>query len=121
MTIPISIRVGFKNWVRLVFFAIALMRIKLLDVASEYAKSSINPNGERYRIVTGGISANSGVIVTIAANANPVDQAENRPQATPNPGINIGKEIVALWVKIPIASISSISFSNASLISDFPL
>ena len=40
---------------------------------------------------------NSGaVVVAIAAKANPVDQAENRPQATPNPGINIGSARVVL-------------------------
>ena len=33
---------------------------------------------------------------TIAANAKPVDHAENNPQATPNPGINIGKARVVL-------------------------
>ena len=37
-----------------------------------------------------------GAVVVIAANANPVDHAENNPQTTPNPGINIGSAIVVL-------------------------
>jgi len=54
------------------------------------------PNGDKKRIASGGTFANSGEIETIAEKANPVDQAENNPHATPNPGINIGSEIVEL-------------------------
>ena len=52
----------------------------------------------------------SGVIDVMAAKAYPVDQAEKRPHAVPNPGINIGKAIVVLCVKIPNASISKTRF-----------
>lgn len=92
ITIPISIAVGLINGIRLVFFDIALINMKLLDVAIEYAVSSMIPNGERKRIVSGGIFANSGETETIAEKANPVDHAENNPHATPNPGINIGND-----------------------------
>ncbi len=57
--------------------------------------------------------ANSGVINTIAANPNPVDQAENNPHPTPKPGINIINESKVLCKKIPNASISSINTSNS--------
>ena len=66
--------------------------MKLLDVAIEYAVSSMIPNGDKKRIVSGGTFANSGVTETIAEKANPVDQAANNPHATPNPGINIGND-----------------------------
>lgn len=92
ITIPISIAVGLINGIRLVFFDIALINMKLLDVAIEYAVSSMIPNGERKRIVSGGIFANSGETETIAEKANPVDHAENNPHTTPNPGINIGND-----------------------------
>lgn len=72
---------------------IALINMKLLDVAIEYAMSSIIPNGEKNKIVNGGIFDSSGVIETIAEKAYPVDQAENKPHTIPNPGINIGSEI----------------------------
>ena len=84
--------VGFRNWIKLVFLDISLISMKLLDVAIEYAVSSIIPNGEKKRIVSGEIFVNSGVIETIAEKAKPVDQAENNPHATPNPGINIGND-----------------------------
>ena len=89
--------------------------MKLLDVAIEYAVSSIIPNGERKRMVSGGIFANSGEIETIAEKAKPVDQAANNPHITPNPGINIGNDIVVLCKKIPMASISRTSFSNSDM------
>jgi len=58
------------------------MRIKLLEMPKEYAKISINPNGDKKRSERGGIFPISGTVVAIAANANPVDQAEKIPQAT---------------------------------------
>ena len=54
-------------------------------------------------------------VETIEAKANPVDQAEKSPHATPNPGINIGSAIVVLCVKIPNASISKTSSSNSAM------
>jgi hypothetical protein len=89
--------------------------MKLLEVAMEYAVSSIIPKGDRNRIAKGGILANSGEIETIAEKAKPVDQAENNPQITPNPGINIGNDIVVLCRKIPIASMSLTNFSNSDM------
>jgi len=89
--------------------------MKLLEIPIEYAAISIKPNGDKKRIESGGISPISGTVVIIAAKANPVDQAENNPHATPNPGINIGSAIVKLWVKIPNASISKTSSSNSDM------
>ena len=89
--------------------------MKLLDRPKEYATNSIKPNGDRNRIVSGGTFSNSGVIDVIAANAKPVDHAENSPHTAPNPGINIGNEIVVLCTKIPNASISKIISLNASM------
>lgn len=89
--------------------------MKLLEIPIEYAVSSINPNGDKNRIVSGGTSARIGAVVTIAAKAKPVDQAEKIPQATPNPGINIGNAIVVLCTKIPNASISNTSSSNSNM------
>ena len=57
----------------------------------------------------------SGIEVTIAAKAYPVDQDENNPQKMPNPGINIGSAMVVLCTKMPNASISKTSFSNSSM------
>jgi len=57
----------------------------------------------------------SGMDVTIAANAYPVDHDENNPQKIPNPGINIGNAIVVLCTKIPNPSISKTNFSNSSM------
>ena len=54
------------------------------------------PNGVKNNSASGGIPASCGVTDTIEANAYPVDQAEKRPHATPNPGINIGSAIVVL-------------------------
>lgn len=107
--------VGFRNGIRLDFLYTTLINMKLLDVAIEYAVSSIIPNGDRKRIASGGTFANSGEIETIAEKANPVDQAENNPHITPNPGINIGNDIAELCRKIPIASISSTNFSNSDM------
>ena len=81
----------------------------------EYAVSSIIPNGERKRSANGGIFAISGEIVIIAEKANPVDQAENNPQTTPNPGINIGNDTDKLCRNIPIASISLTNFLNSDM------
>lgn len=89
--------------------------MKLLDVAIEYAVSSMIPKGERKRIASGGTFANSGVIETIAEKAKPVDQAENNPHAIPNPGINIGNDMDELCRKIPTASISATNFSNSAM------
>ena len=89
--------------------------MKLLDIPREYAESSINPKGVKKRIESGGISAICGAVVAIAAKANPVDQAENSPHATPNPGINIGKAIDVLCVKIPKASMSKTRSSNSDM------
>ena len=86
--------------------------MKLLEMPNEYATNSIKPNGDKKRIESGGMSASSGVVEAIAAKANPVDQAEKSPHATPNPGTNIGSAIVALCGKIPNASIS---YSNLVL------
>ena len=52
---------------------------KLLDMAIEYAVSSINPNGVS-KSASGLTSASSGVATCIAAKANPVDQAEKSPK-----------------------------------------
>ena len=84
-------------------------------VKSEYEKISINPNGDKNKIERGEILAISGIKVTIAAKAYPVDQDENSPQKIPNPGINIGNAIVVLCTKIPNASISKTNFSNSSM------
>ncbi len=81
----------------------------------EYAKISINPNGDRKRSERGGISPISGIVEAIAAKANPVDQAEKIPHTTPNPGINIGSAMVVLCTKIPNASISKTRFSNSDI------
>ncbi len=81
----------------------------------EYAKTSINPNGDKKRIESGGISPISGIVEAIAAKANPVDQAEKIPHATPNPGINIGSAMVVLCTKIPNASISKTRSSNSDM------
>ncbi len=81
----------------------------------EYAKISINPNGDKKRIESGGISAISGTVEAIAAKANPVDQAEKSPHATPNPGINIGSAMVVLCTKIPNASISKTRSLNSDM------
>ena len=89
--------------------------MKLLDVAIEYAVSSMIPNGDKKRIASGGIFANSGEIEIIAEKAKPVDQAENNPHATPNPGINIGNDIDELWRKIPTASMPVTNFSNSDM------
>ncbi len=67
------------------------------------------------RIESGGISAISGAVRTIAAKANPVDQAEKRPHATPKPGINIGNAMVVLCRNIPNASMSKIRSSNSDM------
>jgi len=91
------------------------MRIKLLEIPKEYAKISISPNGDKKRSESGGISPISGIVVAIAAKANPVDQAENIPHATPNPGINIGSAIVVLCTKIPNASISKTRSLNSDI------
>ena len=80
---------------------------------NEYAVISIRPNGEKNRIVRGGTFATSGMVVAIDANAKPVDQAEKRPHAIPNPGINMGSAMVVLCTKIPNASISKTSSSNS--------
>ena len=102
ITIPISIIVGLINWDRFVFVIIALIKIKLLEMPNEYAEISINPNGDKNRIDRGEMWAISGIDVTIAANAYPVDQEENNPQKIPNPGINIGSAIVVLCTKMPM-------------------
>ena len=62
----------------------------------EYAVNSINPKGDKKSNARGGTSARSGVSETIEAKAYPVDHAENNPQATPNPGINMGNAIEVL-------------------------
>ena len=115
MTIPISINVGLINGIKSNFLRIALIKIKLLEIPREYATSSINPNGEKKRIESGGISPISGAVKAIDANANPVDHEANNPHATPNPGINIGRDIVKLCVNIPNASISKTSASNSAI------
>jgi len=89
--------------------------MKLLEMPKEYAAISINPNGDKKRIESGGISAISGVIEAIEAKANPVDQAEKIPHPTPNPGINIGSAIVVLCTNIPNASISKTRSLNSSM------
>jgi len=104
--------VGLMSNLSLVFLMIARIRIKLLEIPKEYAKTSIKPNGDKKRIERGGISAISGTIVAIAAKANPVDQAENIPHTIPNPGINIGSAIVVLCTNIPNASISKTMSPN---------
>jgi len=107
--------VGLINGIRLIFLLTARMRMKLLEMPKEYAKTSISPNGDKKRIESGGISPISGIVEAIAAKANPVDQAEKIPHATPNPGINIGSAMVVLCTKIPKASISKTSSSNSDM------
>jgi len=94
---------------------IARMRIKLLEIPKEYAKTSISPNGDKKRSERGGISLISGTVETIAAKANPVDQAEKIPHATPNPGMNIGSAMAVLCTKIPKASMSKMRASNSDM------
>ena len=94
---------------------IALMRIKLLEIPKEYAKTSISPNGDKKRSESGGISLISGTVEAIAAKANPVDQAEKIPHATPNPGMNIGSAMVVLCTKIPKASMSKTRSLNSDM------
>jgi len=94
---------------------IARIIIKLLEIPKEYAKISISPNGDKKRSESGGISPISGIVEAIAAKANPVDQAEKSPHATPNPGINIGSAIVVLCTKIPNASMSKTRSSNSDM------
>ena len=77
-------------------------------MAIEYAATSIKANGVS-RIASGLSELSSGVPAEIAANANPVEYAENRPQATPNPGINMGSAIIVLCVNMPGPSISEIT------------
>lgn len=103
------------NWVRLVFLEIARIKIKLLDNPIEYATISINPKGDKNKIESGGISAKIGAVEDIDAKANPVDHAENIPQAIPNPGINIGNAIAELCKNIPNASISKTRSSNSDM------
>ena len=91
------------------------MRIKLLEIPKEYATSSMNPNGDKKRIASGGSSPLSGAITTIAAKAKPVDQAEKSPHAKLNQGINIGSARVMLCRKIPNASMSKIRSSNSDM------
>ncbi len=81
----------------------------------EYAKTSIRPNGDKKRIESGGISLISGTVEAIAAKANPVDQAEKIPHATPNPGMNIGSAMVVLCTKIPNASMSKTRALNSDM------
>ena len=59
------------NSLRSIFLVIALIRIKLLEIPREYAVSSIKPNGDKKRIASGGTASKIGVVVVIAANANP--------------------------------------------------
>src|SRR5579883_3458937 len=61
----------------------------------------------------GGSFARAGVVDTSAQKASPVDHAANEPHAMPNPGTNIGRATVTLWVKIPIASIPSTTCWNS--------
>ena len=56
-------------------------------------------------MATGGIFASNGVVDTSALKARPVDADANNPQATPNPGINMGNPIEALCLNIPMPSI----------------
>jgi len=70
----------------------------------EYATSSIAPNGDAYKIANGGMFSNPVIPEIIAVNANPVDHAVYNPQATPNPGMNIGNAADTLLIKIPVAS-----------------
>ena len=107
--------VGLINGRRLIFLLIARMRIKLLEIPKEYAKTSISPNGDKKRSESGGISLISGTVEAIAAKANPVDQAEKIPHATPNPGMNIGSAMVVLCTKIPNASMSKMRASNSDM------
>ena len=109
----ISTSVGLRCLARLVFLTIAAIRIKLLDTPREYAVISINPKGVRNRMASGETPASSGVVVAIAAKANPVDHAENSPHPMPNPGINIGSTMVVLCRKMPNASMSLIRSSNS--------
>tara|TARA_B110000196_G_C20914103_1_gene552000 strand:+ start:657 stop:809 length:153 start_codon:yes stop_codon:yes gene_type:complete len=48
------------------------------------------------KMLNAGICSKSGFILLIAANAIPVENAENMPQMIPNPGINMGKESAVL-------------------------
>ena len=107
--------VGLINGRRLIFLLTARMRIKLLEMPKEYAKISISPNGDKKRSESGGISLISGTVEAIAAKANPVDQAEKIPHATPNPGMNIGSAMVVLCTKIPNASISKTRALNSDM------
>ena len=115
MTIPISINVGLMRGTKSVFLIIARIKIKLLEIPKEYAASSISPNGEKSKIVSGGMDDSSGAATIMDAKANPVDQAEKRPHAIPSPGINMGNAIVVLCANIPNASMSETSFSNSAM------
>jgi len=115
VTMAISINVGLTNGIKSNFLIIALIKIKLLDIPKEYATSSINPNGEKKRIESGGISPISGAVSAIEAKANPVDQEENNPHTIPNPGINIGRAMVKLCVNIPNASMSKTRSLNSAI------
>ena len=95
VTIPISINIVFFSLKIGIFFMIFSINKTLLDMAMEYAATSIKPNGVN-RTANGLSELSSGVPAEIAANANPVEYAENSPQATPNPGINMGNAIIAL-------------------------
>ena len=95
VTIPISINIALFSVKIDVLFMIFSINKTLLDIAMEYAASSIKPNGVN-RTASGLSELNSGVPAEIAANANPVEYAANSPQTAPNPGINMGKAIVAL-------------------------
>ena len=83
-------------------------------MAIEYAAISINPNGDMNMMVRDGMFSMTGYTSFKIENAIPVENAENAPQAIPNPGINIGRASDVLWVNIPMASIPSITLSNSS-------
>jgi hypothetical protein len=68
------------------------------------------------RMLSDGTWFNNGIVLFIAENAIPVENAAKSPQTIPNPGINIGSAIEALWTNIPIASIPFVMVSNSSII-----
>ena len=83
-------------------------------MAIEYAAISINPNGDMNMMVSAGMFSMTGYTSFKIENAIPVENAENAPQAIPNPGIIIGMASDVLWVNIPMASMPSITLSNSS-------
>ena len=93
---------------------------RLREQASEYADSSISPNGDRNSSASGCIPPRSGFTVTMAERVKPVDQPAKSPQAAPNPGMNMGNASARLCRNMPHPSIPRMLSRNWSTSSCAP-